>query len=99
MKPKISINGENKNQMVGTGIGIFFLLLLLFSAVGYKLYLGIEKIIVDELGNNATNVAVTVSNAIEQDIEPYLELVNIKDYSKDNYDKEYYSKMRNFLKI
>lgn len=98
LKPKISINGENKNQMVGTGIGIFFLLLLLFSAGGYKLYLGIEKLIVDELGKNATNVAVTVSNVIEQDIEPYIELVNVEDYSKDYYDKEYYNKMRNLFK-
>ena len=98
LKSRFLLHSENGNRMVGTGIGIFFILLLLFSAGGYKLYSGIEKLIVDELGKNATNVAVTVSNVIEQDIEPYISLVEIEDYSIDQYDKEYYNKMRRLFK-
>lgn len=52
-----------------------------------------KKTIGDHFGTHAMNLAITVANFIEEDIEPYKELSSIDSYTKGNYDGAYYEKM------
>lgn len=52
-----------------------------------------KKTIGDQFGKHAMNLAITVANFIEEDIEPYKELSSIDSYTKGNYDGAYYEKM------
>ncbi|MBU1144318.1 MAG: diguanylate cyclase [Firmicutes bacterium] len=77
---------------------VIILIIFSFSAIvcsipGYILYANIKTLIVEELGRNAENVAISVAELVEQDIDSYQELFEIEDYSEGTYDEVYYQKM------
>lgn len=75
-------------------IGIIFLFSsFLFSIPSYLLYYNIKTLVIEELGRNARNVAVSVAEMIETDIENYQDLSNIEDYSLGTYDTVYYESL------
>jgi len=50
-------------------------------------------LVVEELGRNARNVAVSVAELIEADVDNYILLSNTEDYSLETYDHEYYESL------
>jgi len=63
---------------------------MIFCIPGYILYLDIKGLIIEELGNSATNVAVSVAEMIEQDMDSYIALHDVSEYTPGNYDETYY---------
>jgi diguanylate cyclase (GGDEF)-like protein len=76
---------------------VFLFSLLFFSIPSYLLYINIKGLVVEELGRNARNVAVSIADLIEEDISSYETLTNYEDYSDLNYDATYYNKMIGIL--
>lgn len=59
----------------------------------YFLYKDTERIVIDEAGQQAMNVAVSISCFLEEDIDDYADLVAVDDYSPGNYNEAYYAEM------
>ncbi|MBC3888011.1 diguanylate cyclase [Acetobacterium paludosum] len=77
----------------GICIGIFLIIALLLSTIGYLTYSEIKNVVIQGLGESAEKVAVTAAHFIEEDMEPYKALSETSDYQSDNYDQAYYQKM------
>ncbi|MGD9909559.1 MAG: GGDEF domain-containing protein [Candidatus Izemoplasmatales bacterium] len=78
-------------------ISLFALILIIatfaLSIPGLFFYYNIQNLIVEELGRNATSVAASVAELVEQRIDDYKTLVTIDDYENTAYDEEYYFEM------
>ncbi len=72
---------------------IFLFSSILFALPGYFLYLNIKNLIIEELGRNATSVAASVAEIIEQKPDDYRNLISVIDYDNETYDEEYYQEM------
>ena len=83
----------------------FFRILMLFLCFVlvahlplYYIYKKSEKAVIEELGRSAMNVASTIATFIEREIEPYRELVLVEDFSRAEYDEDYYREMNSLFR-
>jgi diguanylate cyclase (GGDEF)-like protein len=74
-------------------LSISIILSIFIISFAKVIYYAIESNVIDELKKSANNIAVTAAEFIEHDIEPYIALSIVEDYSQGNYDIEYYNKM------
>lgn len=72
---------------------IFIVATFALSIPGLFFYFNIQNLIVEELGRNATSVAVSVAELVEQRLDEYKTLNNIEDYSSTPYNESYYLEM------
>ena len=49
----------------------------------YSLYGYIKDVVVNEIGKNAANTSMTISEFIEQDLDSYKKLYDSKEYKKE----------------
>jgi diguanylate cyclase (GGDEF)-like protein len=85
------LNGFKRKLYIMLSISIILSIFIIsFAKV---IYYAIESNVIDELKKSANNIAVTAAEFIEHDIEPYIALSTVEDYSQGNYDIEYYNKM------
>jgi len=100
-KEKTMVNLCAKNfkiRLFQTWFFFFFLISIFLSLSGYFLYDSIRNLIVNELGNNAVNVAFTAAKFIEQDIDPFIALAKVEDYDRQEYDTDYYKRMQTLFR-
>jgi len=78
-------------------ISLFALIFLIASFAlaipGFFFYYNIQSLIVEELGRNATSVAASVAELVEQRLDDYKTISGIEDYEATSYDEEYYLDM------
>lgn len=73
-------------------IAVFFIVILSVIPISL-LYLQTKNTIVREAGKEARDIAITIANSIEHDIEPYKELSDVEQYVTEEYDQQYYRTM------
>jgi diguanylate cyclase (GGDEF)-like protein len=94
-KTKVNLYARSfKNRLIRTWLFIFFVIAVFLSLSGYFLYDSIRNLVVYELGNNAVNIAFTTAKFIEQDIDPFIALMQVEEYDRQEYDTDYYNRMQ-----
>lgn len=89
-----------KNVLLNRIIFIFVVLVVMSAIFSFPVYLiySISKTrFVADLGIQGSQIAITISQFIEDDLESYKELNSVEDYDSDYYDVVYYEKMLNLF--
>ncbi len=85
-------------QLSGYKFVIFLVIMLVLtialSIPAYSIYSNMRNLTEEEIGKSAMSLSISVSKLIEQDLDSYIELASVSDYSAGNYDEEYYLKMQ-----
>ena len=76
---------------------VFLFVLIVISGIvaipSVLAYSRVKALVIDELGQNAQNMAVTMSSLIERDAEDFKTLAAVENYQAGTYDKKYYAEM------
>ena len=64
-----------------------------FALPSFLLYSYSRNLIISQLGTSAMESAKLIARNIEEDIEPYVALYQLEDYSTNQYDLDYYQVM------
>jgi diguanylate cyclase (GGDEF)-like protein len=77
---------------------IFFLIIMLVLAVAlsipaFSIYSNMKNLTEEEIGKSAMSLSISVATLLEQDLDNYIKLAEVEDYSAKNYDEAYYQKM------
>ena len=82
-------------------LGLLAILVVVTIALAFPALLihdHIESLIIERLGIEAKNVALTIAHLIEQDIGPYRELSNSGGYGDPQFDEAYYLRTNALLR-
>ncbi len=82
-----------KNNRVFFLIIIFLIVAAITSLLFNFLYTTVKNLVIEQIGYNAQNIAVTTARFIEEDIEPYIALSLVEIYEPGSYDENYYLRM------
>ncbi len=70
----------------------------IFAAPIYFIYKNYENAIITQAGNEAMSISITISKFIEKDIDSYIKLSSVTEYTRGSYNEAYYEKMRKVFK-
>jgi diguanylate cyclase (GGDEF)-like protein len=71
----------------------FFVVALFFILPSLMLFSYSRSLIINQLGTSAMESAKLIARNIEEDVEPYEAMYHMEDYSTNQYDLDYYTKM------
>ena len=96
MRVAITKSSIHRNRLLLLVIFVSVLVLVAIPAGVLSYYH--RQFVIEVFQRNALNISQTVADVIEQEIEPYRELVEIEDYEETWYSHSYYWKMNTLLR-